>query len=205
MWKFPYPVDTRLSTEVMTSGAAEVVIWPEGFVESSNQVEQSLPAALIRKRTLSFITTLTVTQPESACVHIKCLYPLYSTIINLKWSNQDVSDLNFCINSRHLTKIPPIIWCGLFSHYFMTIAEFAFGSWQCTEAKWQKSCHCPNAYRPDYTVALESLWTLWNLLDFCINDLKLLLIKLVWKSVDRQSNLKTKTLYLTIYLLRKLI
>lgn len=54
----------------MASGATEVVVRPEGFIESGNQVKERLSAALVRKWTLPIIQTLT--QSENKTYFSEC-------------------------------------------------------------------------------------------------------------------------------------
>ena len=59
----PYPAEAWLSAEFMTSGCADVIVWPEGLIEGGNQIEEGLAAALVAQRTL-IITTLALAQSE---------------------------------------------------------------------------------------------------------------------------------------------
>ncbi len=56
-----HPAEAWLSAEFMTSGCAEVIVWPEGLIEGGNQIEEGLAAALVAQRTL-IITTLALAQ-----------------------------------------------------------------------------------------------------------------------------------------------
>lgn len=42
-----YPVNTGLFAEIMSFGATEVIIRPEGLIERCDQVEKGLSAALV--------------------------------------------------------------------------------------------------------------------------------------------------------------
>lgn len=43
----PYPAEAWLPAEFMTSGCAEVIVWPEGLIEGGDQIEEGLAAALV--------------------------------------------------------------------------------------------------------------------------------------------------------------
>lgn len=76
-----YPINTGLLAEIVAFGATEVVVRPEGFIESGDQVKERLSAALVRERTLPIIQTLT--QSESKTYFSECAMTFWKTCIVL--------------------------------------------------------------------------------------------------------------------------
>ena len=52
------PVEAGFPAELVGPGGAEVIVWPERLVQGRDEVEQSLPAALVTQRVLSILAAL---------------------------------------------------------------------------------------------------------------------------------------------------
>ncbi len=99
-----YPINTGLLAEIMAFGATEVVVRPEGFIESGDQVKERLPAALVRERTLPIIQTLT--QSESKTYFTERAMTFWKTCIVCKWGGLWLTCWGWFLSSAEETEPP---------------------------------------------------------------------------------------------------
>lgn len=76
------PVEARLPAEFMGPGGTEVIVWPERLIQGRNEVEQSLPAALVTQRILPILTALPQPEWEGEKMQRKISEQLVSSIVS---------------------------------------------------------------------------------------------------------------------------